>query len=542
MDCIITILLGVLEMVKNLKWNALIVLLLILSLLISACSSNTAGNSSSKEKEEGNSSKPVKLSVFIASRASDALYTNETLIWKELGKRLNIEFEFITGDTKTMTEKFPIMVSSGEYPDIISGRTRDFNKFGQQGAFIALNDYMKDASNLQKYLMDNQEAKTQAMGVDGSIYSIPMLSAVQTSEGPLIRQDWLDRLQLAVPETIDDWYNVLTAFKEKDANGNGDPNDEIPFATTGAPDTYYLNFADAWGIDLNADGRWFEANGKMEYSPIDPRAKEFLTTMNKWYSEGLLDKEMLSRQEKDYTTMIFNDKVGSTNHWIGYVAAFNARPEAAQIKGFNYQVTPPPVLNKGDKALTSRQQLITVPWAWAISSKNKHIEATMKLFDYVYSDEGQLLLNFGVEGDTYTKQADGSIQYTDKITKNGDGSAKALHRIGAQALIGFRQDPLYEKASCVSEDACKQLFNYVDNDYFRDPIPSLKYTDEEAEKFNEISTQLNTYVDEMISKFIIGQEPLSKFDSYVATVKSMQFDELEKIQNKGLENYKQLLK
>ncbi|HEY2493382.1 MAG TPA: extracellular solute-binding protein [Paenibacillus sp.] len=532
-------------MIKKLKWNVLNVLnvlMLSLSLLISACSSNTASNNPASTKENNSSSEPVKLSVFIASRATDAMYSNETLIWKELGKRLNIEFEFVTGDTKTMTEKFPIMVSSGEYPDIVSGKIRDFNKFGVQGAFIPLNEHIENAPNIQKYLMDNKEAKTQTMAVDGNIYSIPMLSAVRTSEGPLVRQDWLDRLGLQVPETIDDWYNVLKAFKDKDANGNGDATDEIPFSTVGTPDSYYLDFADAWGIDLNVDGRWFEENGRMVYSPIDPRAKEYLTTMNKWYSEGLIDKEMLSRQDKDYTAMIFNDKVGATTHWIGYVAGFNARPEAQKIKGFNYQVTPPPVLNKEDKALTSRQQLITVPWAWAISGKNKNVEATMKLFDYVYSDEGQILLNFGVEGDTYAKNSDGIIQYTDKIAKNPDGIAKALYRIGAQPLLGFRQDALYEKASCVSDDACKQLFNYVDNNYFRDPAPSLKYTDDDAGNFNEISTQISTYVDEMLSKFIIGQEPLSKFDDYVATVKSMRFDELEQIQTKAYESYKELLK
>ncbi|GFZ82659.1 hypothetical protein GCM10008018_30630 [Paenibacillus marchantiophytorum] len=113
--------------------------------------------------------------------------------------------------------------------------------------------------------------------------------------------------------------------------------------------------------------------------------------MNKWYSEGLIDKELLSRQEPDYKAAIFNDKVGATSHWIGFVAGFNDLPEAKKIKGFHFEVTNPPVLNKGDKALTNLQQLITVPWAWGISKNNKNVEATMKLFDYVYSNEGQLL-------------------------------------------------------------------------------------------------------------------------------------------------------
>ncbi|NEW04981.1 extracellular solute-binding protein [Paenibacillus sp. SYP-B3998] len=525
-------------MFQTSKWFTKVLLLSTLTLTIAACGHTTDDQGTSTGAESAGQ-KPTKLTVFIASRTTDALYTNETLIWKELGKRLNLEFEFITGDKKTMITKLPLMVASGEYPDIVSGQITDFNKFGPQGAFIPLNELIaKQAPNITKYLVNDKEAKSQTIAFDGNLYSVPMLSAVRTSEGPLVRQDWLDRLGLPLPETIEDWHTMLKAFKEKDPNGDGN-NDEVPFSTT---DTYYLNFADAWGIDLNVDSRWMQSNGKMIYTPIDPRTKQYLTTMNQWYSEGLFDKELLSRQDKDYQTMIFNNKVGATNHWIGYVAGFNDMPEAKKIQGFHFQVTKPPVLNKGDKPLTDRQQQLTVPWSWAISKSNKNVDATMKLFDYVYSDEGRTLLNFGIEGDTFTKQADGSFKYTDKIVKNADGSAKALYRIGAQPLLGFRQDPQYEKASCLSADSCKQLFNYVDHNYFREAIPTLKYSDADMEEYNRITTQINTYVDEMLSKFVVGQEPISKFDSFVTKVKSMNYDQLEKIQNKAYEKYKELSK
>jgi putative aldouronate transport system substrate-binding protein len=285
---------------------------------------------------------------------------------------------------------------------------------------------------------------------------------------------------------------------------------------------------------LNSDNRWMVDNGKMLYAPIDPRAKEVLTTLNQWYKEGLIDKEMLTRTEKDWQAAIYNNQVGVTDHWIGFVAGFNASPEAKKIPGFNFQLVPPPVLQTGDKQLTSRQQLKVVPLGWAISKDNKNVDATMKLFDYVYSDEGQLLFNFGIEGDTFTKTADGTLAYTDKLVKSPDGLGKASQRIGLQSLIGIRQDKRYEQASCTSDDpvandACKQLFNYVDNNYFRDPAPSLKYSDADQETFNEIITPIDTYVNEMISKFIAGTEPLSNFDKFTAKIKSMRFDELMKI-------------
>ncbi|KZE71732.1 hypothetical protein AV654_05885 [Paenibacillus elgii] len=525
------------------KWIVFSIVTALTMTSLSGCSSNsdTADSGANAPASDG---KRPKLSVFIASRTSDALYTNETLVWKELGKRLNIDFEFITGDIKTMRTKLPVMIASGQYPDIVSGGIADINKYGQSGAFIPLNDPIaKSAPNIKKHLMDDPEAKIQTVSFDGNIYAIPMLSAVRTSEGPLVRKDWLDRLGLPMPETMDDWYNMLKAFKEKDANGNGNPNDEIPFSSVGGQDDkYYLNFADAWGIDLNTDNRWKVENDKLIFTPIDPRAKEYLATMNKWYNEGLIDKEFLSRQEQDFKAAIFSNKVGATNHWIGFLAEFNDLPEAKKVPGFHFEVAKPPVLHKGDKAATRRQQLITVPWAWGISANNKNVEATMKLFDYVYSDEGQILLNFGVEGDSYAKGADGALVYTDKIMKNPDGPRKALWRIGTQALIGFRQDVRYEKALCSSPDVCRQLFSYMDNKLFADPAPTFKYTDADFEEYNKITTQINTYVDSMLSKFIIGQEPLSKFDEYVAKVKSMNYDKLESIQKRAYDKYKELKK
>ncbi|GFZ82665.1 hypothetical protein GCM10008018_30640 [Paenibacillus marchantiophytorum] len=145
-----------------------------------------------------------------------------------------------------MKAKLPVMIASGEYPDIVSGKIDGFNKYGQSGAFIPLNEPIaKWAPNIKKNLIDNPEAKSQTIAFDGNHYSVPMLSAMRTSEGMLVRKDWLDRLGLPMPETIDDWYTMLKAFKEKDANGNGDSNDEVPFSSVGTPDTYYLNFADA---------------------------------------------------------------------------------------------------------------------------------------------------------------------------------------------------------------------------------------------------------------------------------------------------------
>jgi putative aldouronate transport system substrate-binding protein len=103
-----------------------------------------------------------------------------------------------------------------------------------------------------------------------------------------IRTNWLENLKLDPPETLDDWYKVLTAFKEQDANGNGDPNDEIPFVPRGGNN----NLPDMmqFGLPYKVSGHDFYLyDGKIGYGPYAPELKDVRTLLNKWYNEGLID-------------------------------------------------------------------------------------------------------------------------------------------------------------------------------------------------------------------------------------------------------------
>lgn len=530
----------------NQRWKMIAVwaMALLLVLTSAACggtdkgSAPETGNNGDNAKQE--TQEKTKLSLFIVSRSPDALYTNDTLTWKTIGEKFNVEFDFITGDNTTMSEKFRFTMASGDYPDIVAGQLKDINQFGKDGAFIPLNDLIEQhAPSIKKHVIDDKDAFMQTSDDEGMIYGVPMMSAIRTSSGPMVRQDWLDRLGLPMPETIDEWHATLKAFKEQDANGNGDPNDEIPFAAE-AEGHWFIGFLDAWGLNWDWDNRWTEENGKLIYTPTDPRFKEFLEVMNRWYGEGLLDRELMTRQKTDLDTLLLNNRVGATNHWIGHIAGFKNKAEAQQIEGFDYQVAPPPVLNKGDKPLTHKQQKSVIQLGWGITANNKHVDLTMKIFEYVNSDEGQILFNFGKEGDTYTLDANGDYQYTDKVTSSPDGIYNGLLRFGGQAWIGFRQHPYYEKL-IADEDSFNQMYSYIEKDYFRPPYPTLKYSEEDSERFGELTTQLNTYIDEMVSKFVIGQVPLSKFDEFVSQLKKLGLDELQQIQDRTYDRYKEMI-
>lgn len=485
---------------------------------------------------------PVEVSMFLPSRLADALYTDETLTFKALAEKMNMKFDIETVVNAEAKNKFSVIVASGKTPDVMAGTLSDINKFGMSGAFLPLDDLIDQyAPNLKQYVKDNKEVLAQTAASDGKIYGIPMLTAVRTAMGYCIRQDWLDDLNMDVPVTIDDWHEVLTAFKTNDLNGNG-AGDITPLILDRAWENYFNNFADAWGIELNGNNDyWMVKDGKVEFAPILPETKEYLETMAQWYKEGLIDQEFITREDTN-NYHILNNKAGATCYWTGYVAGMNSNAEVlANDPDTNWQVIQPPVLKEGQAPRTFSQQAVVGGSAWGISSKvseEKAIEL-IKMFDYVYSDEGSMLFNFGIEGESY-QYVDGVPQYTDLVTESENGLVTWIRSNGMQPLIGIRQLPEYEAASCANEDVKNQLFNYVDNGYFYDINPTLVLTEDEQDSYDSVMSAIKIYVDEELLKFIIGSRPIDEFDSFADRIREMGIDTAIDLENQAYSRYSSL--
>ena len=485
---------------------------------------------------------PTEVSMFLPSRLADALYTEDTLTFKALAEEMNMKFDIETVVNAEAKNKFSVIVASGKTPDVMAGTLSDINKFGMSGAFLPLDDLIDQyAPNLKKYIKDNKEVLAQTAASDGKIYGIPMLTAVRTAMGYCIRQDWLDDLNMDRPVTIDDWHEVLTAFKTNDLNGNG-AGDITPLILDRAWENYFNNFADAWGIELNGNNDyWMVKDGKVEFAPILPETKEYLQTMSQWYKEGLIDQEFITREDTN-NYHILNNKAGATCYWTGYIAGMNSNAEVlANDPDTNWQVIAPPVLKEGQAPRTFSQQAVVGGSAWGITSKVDEAKAIeiIKMFDYVYSDEGSMLFNFGIEGDSY-QYVDGVPEYTDKVTGSENGLVTWIRSNGMQPLIGIRQLPEYEAASCANEDVKSQLFNYVDNNYFYDINPALVLTEDEQDSYDSVMSAIKIYVDEELLKFIIGSRPIDEFDAFADRIREMGIDTAIELENQAYSRYSSL--
>ncbi|WP_040951633.1 extracellular solute-binding protein [Gorillibacterium massiliense] len=487
-------------------------------------------------------SSPLTLTYFGGGVTAPGVNTpNDVAAYQETEKKTGIHIDFQVPTIGQEKNQFNLLVSSGSYPDVIDWYWTDYTGGGdgaiKNGVIIPLNDYLeKYAPNFSKLLAANPEIKKAISTDDGKIYSFPFLRIdpyLRTYQGLAIRKDWLDKLGLQTPTTIDEWHTALKAIKDGDPNGNGKA-DEIPLLINKSTLLDFSNvFLNAWGIT----GQFNLQDGKVVYGAIDPKYKEFLKTMQDWYAEGLIDHDYAATDSKQKDAKWTGELIGASELAVGggigkYLTAMSGKNPKFDIVG-----APFPTLNKGDKPVLGQVTPVGGNYGAAISTGNKHVKETVQWLDFKYGEEGSMLFNFGVEGKSYDLK-DGYPTYTNEIMKNPEGLSfsNSVSKYAIPFGGPFVQDKRYQEqnASMPQQKAALNTWMNADNAGW---LPPITLTTDESSRFAAIMTDVKTYRDEMFDKFIMGVEPIDNFDKYVKTIKGMGIDEAIQIQQAAYDRY-----
>lgn len=485
-----------------------------------------------------------KVTWWIENNISNEVKSyDEVNVIKEIEKKYDIDFEFFHPSNEQSTEKFNIMAASGDFKDIVTFNWNAYTggpaKATKEGMIIALDEYIeKDMPNLSKIMKEDKDISYLAKNYDGTISVVPTFNdniITGAVFGPQIRKDWLDKLGLEVPKTLDDWYNVLKAFKTKDPNGNGKA-DEIPFICDGS--ATFTRFSRAYnGV---SDDFYLDEKGKIEFGFCNPLFKEFLIEMIKWYDEGLIDREYAANNSSIIDTKIASSIGGS---YIGYSgSAMSKYLLAGREENPDYEISAVQWPTKvGDASFCGYPYQIDrgVPGRGsAISKNNKNVEKSLAALDFLFGDEGSELMCWGVEGKTFTKTEDGN-HYTDFILKNPDGKtpidAMAKYGIPQYSFAMLRSDAFIELNSVYPEQK-EAMEIWAQSDTSR-ILPKLSFTPDEQKQITNIMIDIYTYTNELTNKLIMGVEPISEWDSAVKKVKNMGIDKVLDIYNTAYKRY-----
>lgn len=504
-------------------------------ILLISCLGLVAGNVLAEENNYKITEKPVTLK-FLGIQAG-AVFDENYPVFKEAFKDTNVKLESaISKNSTDINQAFNLAVASGDLPDIISyGQTDKLEALGMDGGLVPLNGLIeKYAPNIKAFFEKYPRYRKDAVSADGNIYFIPDYYDwynLRASQGLYIRKDWLDKLGLEVPKTMEELYNVLKAFKTQDPNGNG-LADEIPYfdRIASTVDKELLGFFGA------QTGFYADENGKVYFGPTKPIFKEAMKEVIKWYKEGLIDPEIFTRgfQSRDYA--LRNNLGGATFDWFASTSSYNNDPSIKEKNPeFEFIVIEPPMYNGKQYAPDARP---TFEGGWAIGATTEDHVVVMKYFDYWFSEKGFTISNWGLEGDTFVYDENGEKVFTDKVMNNpGKTPLQVLRDEGAQFAMGTLQDYKYEKGMSDPE-AMKWAELYTQKGYIVDPFPTLKYTQEEQKKIQRIKPHIERIVEEMSQKWILGAEDFdSTYDTFIENLNKAGLQELLEINQKAYDRF-----
>jgi putative aldouronate transport system substrate-binding protein len=464
-----------------------------------------------------------------------AVSMNDNLpVWQEVEKRTGIHVNWqANADYDTAMQ--PVIASGSSLPDLMlippSWSGSGVYKLGRDGVILQLDNLIASAGpNVQKLFRDEPELKAYVTAPDGKIYSVcdaPMfVNDMVITSALFLRNDWLKKLGLKTPETLDEWHTVLTAFRDRDPNGNG-LKDEIPFGNTALGTI--ASFASAFGLPTGVDTWWYDNGGKVFYVPTSTQYRELIRVMSQWYKEGLLDIE-INRDEPNFQSSVSTNVIGSFATLSERVFQYNNLLTTAGVTGVDHILVDPPKTPVGINL-----QVLKRPPVWShygITKDARNPELVMKWIDFVWaSDEGVTLNEWGIEGRTYTV-VNGKKQFTDFVLKNSDGldPYNALRSLGiANTILSNTPAEIYPALNLGSPAIpfAEKLLPYR-----AEPFPALMLSDEDQAVIDRINPDLSTYTNEMLTKFLIGEIPFSEWDTYVRTVQSMGLDEIQRVQQR----------
>lgn len=477
----------------------------------------------------------VNLKGFGCSFAGQAPW-EEMLLFKELEERTNIHIDWeYMEQSPQLTERVNMMFATGETPDVMirvgqGGSNRDtVIKWGENGLVLDLAPLIEEyAPNLQAMLEKYPDVRSAITTPEGKIYVLPTVydyKAFQVFRTLQINTYWLERVGKDVPETLDELVDVLKAFRDQDANGNGDPNDEVPysahtfeFTMRGIASSFGLN----WAYGMPAVFK----DGKYENAATSDEFKACLEYLKMMYEEKLLDPEIFSQTNARFHGMLPADEYGCVV--FGFTP--NAGAEVApQLKSLPPMIGPSGADNRPWSFMTS---VVKSDCSCLIPATCTDPVSTIKWLDYLYSEEGSDLMWLGVKDVTYVENPDGTFSYVDSILNAPEGYSKKMGEYcitwGSGTEPGVfteRQlSPGYENTDMEERVAIVEPFL---QDVAVTVMPIL--TADKQEEWEMITDELNPYVKEMWAKFVSGEASFDQWDTYCKTAESLGLSRMEEM-------------
>ena len=510
----------------------------------------------------------ITISILSRRQTQYGGEANDIWFWKWVEHKMNIKTTIEQVLDAARNERKALLFASGDLPDLmmeLSLSTSEIIRYGTTDKQLydvskLLNPAL--SPNLLKAMEEVPDARTLLTSPDGGIYSFPLISSLINVQGGgyqrlYMNTKWLAQVGLGRPETLEDFYTILKAFKEKDPSGTGRI---IPLGggnNASNPQHFVLSALGFVNKSSSLTGPALRS-GKVEIPAGSPVFRDFLVYMNRLYAEGLIDPDYYTINDAQINARLAEKRVGV---WPGS-AVYTQQPQYEDFSQF--EALSPVTSPQNSVKLTNNGDVIAISGD-VISAKTRYPEVCMRLMDYFYTVEGVIYHlegppvnknepTFGMFNPWFWDAERSSAIFPDvesgKYVSNYENRLREISPIvNRRGYVAIATDAIRELAGQPREENLQ--FDTLSGDgnmrasvyelavpYGIDAYPNIVYfTPQESTRISDLQTVINNFVSQEAARFITGANSINNFDRYLNELNALGYKEYQDFYIKAYENY-----
>lgn len=493
------------------------------------------------------------------TKSASSMPIADMKVVKDVEEIAGIKFDIIEVPEEGAAEKINLMINTGDLPDVfMEGIDQSYiTTYYGQDVFVPITQYITPEimPNLYRIITENPEYAAAMTATDGEIWGFPRIEEMYglvCNQGILsINQEWLDNLGLEVPTTLDEFKQCLIAFRDNDCNGNGDPNDEIPFMFrigdsgigSWRNNQSIGQFFGCWGQADTGDRLALTEDGKVICTATTEAYKEGLKWFNELYEEGLIWADFALNDGAALQAALNSEDVT-----VGCVNVFSIIDMMPRERRDMYTAVPYLQGPGGEYGCKDNVSEMHNTVNGAITTACKDPEFVCSVMDLYYEPQRSVETNWGPIGTYYVLDENGVMQWNKDVEMPAGVDTFSQLRVYTTP-ISFNAvlSEYYDTVVAYPEDAADlyadmKKVGFVDK-HLNDPIipPNMWYSPEDQETMSLIADNLYNLIDNYNATAIIDGNVDDTWDAYIASLESAGLGTYLDIVQRNYDAYDQVL-
>ncbi|MCI1773598.1 extracellular solute-binding protein [Paenibacillus lautus] len=538
-----------------------LILMLTAALALSACSSSGDGTNTAEQPGDnqtpaapadplGKYDPPIEVTTVRGDINQGFKYKNGDTIDNNIWTRIFEEQYGIkvknnwTVDESQYRQKLNVSIASGDIPDFLMVNKEEMMRLNDAGQLEDLTTILEQYGSpyLKDLLQQDNGVALKAATVEGKLVGIPKMQVnggISTGEMLWVRTDWLKKLNLPEPKTIDDVVRIATAFAKEDPDGNGKADtrglgvNNTLFQMHGTVKGFfngYKAYPDFWIKD---------ASGSLVFGSIQPEMKAALEQLAKLYADGIIDQEFAVKPWDKLAEEIAAGKLGLAYGTVsdgGHIHSKNIdnEPDATW--------RPYPIVSVDDSPAVPQLQ-DTATNFYVVKKGTKNPEAMIKIANIYLKHYYET--NYAPEPNPFISDSDGVFPgkyhpvQIDPLNVNLEAykQVQEAREKGDGSMLGFPASVHFERLTQYEEGDKKLWFatavfgpegSYSIIDYYNNKNLGIysEFQGAATPTMSQKMSSLKKMQDEAFTKIIMGQSPISAFDKFVEDWKKLGGDRI----------------